>query len=80
MKHAKRTLFAIGVAAALVVLPTQVANAYWGPGFGNWRHAYVHDPAYRYASPLVKQYIRDIYLRGPGYAARRQQRRHGWWW
>jgi hypothetical protein len=80
MRIVKRILIAIGIAAALVALPTQVANAYWGPGFGSWRHAYVHDPPCRHASPVVKQYIRDLYRRGPGYAAWRQERRHGWWW
>jgi hypothetical protein len=80
MKHVKRIVFAIGIAAALVALATQMANASWGPGYGAWRHAYVHDPAYRYAHPLVKRYIRDLYLRGPEYAAWRDQRRHGRWW
>lgn len=76
----KRTLLAVGIAAALVALPTQVANAYWGPGFGGWRHAYVHDPSYRHAPPSLKQYIRDLYRRGPAYAGWRRQLRHGGWW
>jgi hypothetical protein len=82
MKILKRVLVAAGITAALLAVPTQVANAYWGPGFGGWRHAYVHDPAYRWAPPQQKAYIRDLYLRGPGYANWHQQRRwhHGPWW
>jgi hypothetical protein len=83
MKAIKRIAVAAGIAAALVMIPTQVANAYWGwggPLAGPWRNAYVHDPAYRWGSPTTKRYIRDLYLRGPGYAAWRQQRRSGYWW
>ena len=84
MKVVKRIALAAGIAAALIMIPTQVANAYWpgaGPVAGPWRNAYVHDPAYRWGSPAMKQYIRDLYLRGPGYANWRQQRRlSNWWW
>jgi hypothetical protein len=79
MKTAKRLLVAASIAAALVMIPTQVANAYWAPGFSAWRHAYIHDPAYRWATPAMRQYIRNLYLRGPGYAAWRQQRRYSHW-
>jgi hypothetical protein len=84
MKIVKRVALAAGIAAALIMIPTQVANAYWPgapPVAGPWRNAYVHDPAYRWGSPVMKQYIRDLYLRGPGYANWRQQRRRSnWWW
>jgi hypothetical protein len=40
----------------------------------------VYDPAYRWGSPTMKQYIQDLYLRGPQYANWRQQRRFGYWW
>jgi hypothetical protein len=81
MKLVKRFVLVTGIAAILTVLPTQVANAYWGwsPGAAAWRHAYVHDPGYRYAHPAVKRYIRDLYLHGPEFAAWRERRRHGWW-
>ena len=69
--------------AAVVALPVSQAEAWWGPSYGaGWRHSYVHDPAYRFAPPRMKQYIRDLYLRGPGYATWREHRRHpyhyGW--
>ncbi len=80
MKRLFRTIAAAAMLVALTILPTQVANAYWAPGYGAWRHAYVHDPAYRYAHPVVKRYIRDLYLHGPDYAAWREHRRQGWWW
>jgi hypothetical protein len=83
MKTLKRVAVAAGVAAALVMIPAELANAYWpgvGPHLGPWRSAYVYDPAYRWGSPAMKQYIRDLYLRGPGYAGWRQQRRFGYWW
>ena len=80
MKRLLHAALAVAALLALAVIPAEVANAYWGPGYGAWRHAYVHDPAYRYAHPVVKRYIRDLYLRGPEYAARREQRRHGWGW
>ena len=84
MKVLKRVVLAAGIAAALIMIPTQVANAYWpgaGPFAGPWRNAYIYDPADRWGSPAMKQYIRDLYLRGPEYADWRQQRRFsGWWW
>jgi hypothetical protein len=82
MKILKRALVAAGVAAALIVIPTQTAGAYWGgpaPGIGPWRHAYVYDPNYRFARPAVRSYIRDLYLYGPAYAAWRQHRRYHRW-
>lgn len=81
MKTQKHVLIAASMAAAMTMMPAQVANAYWLPGWGAYRHAYVHDPAYRWAPPEQKAYIRDLYLRGPAYANWRQQRRWGhWWW
>ena len=80
MKGLKRALAVAGIAAGLVVIPVEVANAYWGPGYGAWRSAYVHDPAYRWGTPATRTYIRDLYRRGPGYAAWHRQRRHGWRW
>jgi hypothetical protein len=82
MKALKRVAVAAGIVAALVMIPAELANAYWpgfGPHFGSWRSAYVYDPAYRWGSPDMKQYIRDLNLRVPGYAAWRQQRRFGYW-
>ena len=80
MKIMKRALAVAGIAAVMAMIPAEVANAYWGPGYGAMRHAYVHDPAYRWAPPGQKAYIRDLYRRGPGYANWRQLRRHGGWW
>ena len=80
MKTMKRILVAIGIAAVVALIPAEVANAYWYPGWGGWHHAYVHNPAYRWAPPEQKAYIRDLYMRGPGYANWRQQRRWGYWW
>jgi hypothetical protein len=78
----KRVLIAAGIAASLVMIPGEVANAYgWGAGsaVGPWRHAYVHDPGYRWGSPTMRSYIRDLYRYGPEYAQWRQTRRFGWW-
>ena len=84
MKALKRVLATAGVAAALILIPIQTADAYWpgaGPGFGPWRHSYVYDPAYRWGPPAVKNYIRDLYRRGPAYANWHQSRRYGYgWW
>ncbi|MGD8208139.1 MAG: hypothetical protein PVH47_08685 [Thiohalocapsa sp.] len=80
MKISKRVLIAGGVAAALAAIPMEVANAYWGPGYGAWRHGYVHDPAYRWGTPASRSYVRDLYLHGPGYAEWRRMRRYGWRW
>jgi hypothetical protein len=80
MKTLKRILVAAGIAAAMIMVPGQVANAYWLPGHGAWQHAYVHDPAYRWAPPQQRAYIRDLYRRGPAYANWRQQRRWGYRW
>jgi hypothetical protein len=82
MKILKRVLIAAAVAMALVFIPVQTASAYWvgpAPGLGPWRHAYVHDPNYRFAPPAARGYIRDLYLYGPVYAAWHQRRRYGWW-
>ena len=82
MKILKRALVTLGVAAALIAIPTQTATAYWGgpaPGLGPWRHAYIHDPNYRFAPPRVRSYIRDLYLYGPVYANWHQHRRYRWW-
>jgi len=84
MKIGKRVLVTSCVALALIAIPMQTAEAYWwGPGVGAWRNAYVYDPAYRWGSPFMKNYIRDLYLRGPQYANWRQARRYGrgygWW-
>ena len=82
MRHAKHLLLSAAVATALIVIPGTV-SAYWpgpAPGFGPWRHAYVHDPTYRWAPPAMRRYIRDLYLYGPVYANWSQYRRHGWWW
>jgi hypothetical protein len=82
MKLLKHTMLAAGIAVALIVIPTQTANAYWGgPGYAAWHNAYVYDPAYRWGSPEQRRYIRDLYLRGQGYADWRQSRRwtYGWW-
>jgi hypothetical protein len=84
MKISKRLMVAAGLATVLAALPMQTANAYWvgpGSGVGPWRHAYVHDPSYRWGSPSVRRYIRDLYLHGPTYATWKQQRRYGYrWW
>lgn len=80
MKALKRVALAAGIAAALIMIPTQVANAYVaasGPFAGPWRDAYVQDPAYRWGSPAMKPFVSDPDLRG--YANRRQQRRLGYW-
>jgi len=84
MKIAKRVLMVAGIAAALAVIPTETAGAYWlgpGPGLGPWRHSDVHDPSYRRGPPAVRSYIRDLYLYGPTYASWSQHRRYGYgWW
>ena len=84
MKISKRLMVAAGVATVLAAVPMQTANAYRvgpGPGFGPWRHAYVHDPNYRWAPPVLRRYIRDLHLYGPTYATWNQQRRYGYhWW
>ena len=82
MNILKRMAVAAGIGAALIVIPAEVANAYWlgpGPGIGPWRHAYLYDPAYRWGPSFQRGYIRDLYLYGPTYAAWRQNRRLGWW-
>jgi hypothetical protein len=80
MKIGRHLLLAAAIAAALAVIPAEVANAYWHPGYGTWRHAYVYDPAYRWGTPAQRNYIRDLYLRGPGYAAWHRNLRYGAWW
>jgi hypothetical protein len=83
MKIRKRLIGAASVAAVLTAIPMQTAHAYWlgpGPGFGLWRHVYVHDPNYRWGPPAVRHYIRDLYRYGPTYAAWSQQRRYGYRW
>ena len=81
MKCLLHSMLPVAVLLALAAVPAEDANAYWGwgPGYGAWRHAYFYDPAYRFASPAMRAYIRDLYLRGPEYAAWRQQIRYGWW-
>jgi len=84
MKTLRQTALTGAMTLALLVIPAQKADAFWlgsrGPGYGGWRHAYVHHPAYRWGGPWQKSYIRDLYLRGPAYAQWRQLRRHGYWW
>ena len=83
MNILKRVTVAAAVATALVVIPTELAGAFWlgpGSGIGPWRSAYVYDPTYRWGSISQRGYIRDLYLYGPTYAAWRQSRRYGWWW
>lgn len=83
MKRVGKVLVAAGM-AALVTLPTQPADAFWGrPWVGpGWSNAYMHDPAYWTAHPRQRPYIRDVYRHGPGYAAWKQTRRNAWhpWW
>lgn len=82
MKTFKHVLLAVGIAASLLLVPAEMAGAYWwgsGPMMGPWRHAYVYDPSYRWGSPATRSYIRDLYLYGPEYAKWRQARRFGWW-
>ena len=65
-----KTLVAASI-ALVAALPAQQAEAWWGwgPGYaGGWRHSYIYDPAYQFALPRDKQYIRDLYLHGPAYA------------
>jgi hypothetical protein len=81
MKIVKRVIVAAGIAAALALIPAQTGAYWFGPGLGPWRHAYVHDPAYRWGSPWTRNYIRDLHLYGPTYASWNQRRRYGrgWW-
>lgn len=84
MKIVKRVLVTAGIALALIAIPMRTAEAFsCGPGYGAWRNAYVRDPAYRWGSPAMKNYIRDLYRRGPAYANWHQSRRYGhgygWW-
>lgn len=70
MKRLHKTLAAAGI-AALMALPMQTAQAWWGgPGYGYgwWRDAYRYDPAYWYAPPYLRADIRRMYRYGPGYA------------
>jgi len=81
MKFVKHALIVAGIAAALMVIPIETANAYWyGPGarYTPWRHAYFYDPGYRRAPPWMKCFIRDLHRRGPEYASWRQSRRYGY--
>jgi hypothetical protein len=83
MKTVKRLLVAAGIAATMVAIPMETASAYWlgpGPGFGPWRNAYIHNPAYRWGSPATRSYIRDLHRYGPAYANWNRHRRYGWWW
>ena len=84
MKTSKRLMFAAGLATVLAAIPMQTANAFWlgpGPGVGPWRHAYVHDPNYRWGPPTLRHYIRDLHRYGPAYANWNQQRFYGFrWW
>ncbi|MDJ0807499.1 MAG: hypothetical protein QNJ78_11775 [Gammaproteobacteria bacterium] len=61
----------------LLIIPAQQAAGWWGSGprhVSGYRHAYIHDPAYRHAPPAVKRYIRDLYRYGPAYAERNRWR------
>lgn len=80
MKTLKRTLITAGLVAALGLIPAEIANAYWLPGYQAWHNAYLYDPAYRWGPPRQRQYLRDLYRYGAEYAHWRQQRRTGWWW
>lgn len=83
MKTKQRVIIAAGIAAVLALVPVAV-SALWlapAPGLGPWRHAYVHDPSYRFGPPSVRNYARDLHLYGPVYADWHQrQRNRGWWW
>ncbi len=80
MKTMQRVFVAAGIVATLLAIPSQTANAFWyGSGYNPWRHAYIHDPGYRWGPPPMKAYIRDLHLRGPGYAHWKQSRRYAWW-
>ena len=79
MKPWSKVLVAAGL-VAIATLP-QTASAFWwgSPWYGGgWRNNYVHDPAYRFGTPQLRQYIRDLHRRGPAYAQWRQHRRY-WW-
>jgi hypothetical protein len=78
MRRIGKLLSSLGV-VLLLVATTQQAQGWWmGPGYGPWRHAYVHDPAYRWGSPMTRQYIRNLHLYGPAYAEWKRLRT--WWW
>ncbi|WP_296900176.1 hypothetical protein [Thiohalocapsa sp.] len=78
MRTLKRILISAGIIALLSMIPAQIAGAYWLPGHHAWQQAYVYDPAYRWATPRHRQFIRDLYRYGPDYAQWRLYRRHGW--
>lgn len=80
MKPINRLLASVCVTLCLILLPAQVAPAYPLPGHGAWHHAYVWHPAYRWGTQATRNYIRDVWLRGPSYAAWRQHRRYSWHW
>ena len=67
------------VVTMLLLIPAQQAAAWWGGPWhgGGYRHAYIHDPAYRHAPPAMKRYIRDLYRYGPAYAELNRWRH--WW-
>jgi hypothetical protein len=77
-----RGLYKFIAATGLTVfmaLSTQQADSYWWGGNpwyggygGGWRHNYVYDPSYRWGSPSMRRYIRNLYLYGPAYALRKQ--------
>ena len=75
MKRWSKVLAAAAV-AALVAMPTQTADAWWGGGPGYTqalRYGYKYDPAYWYAPPAVRSDIRRAYrYRARGYP--------GLWW
>jgi hypothetical protein len=79
MQILKHVLIAASLIAALSMIPAQVSGAYWPSGHGIARHAYLYDPAYRWAPPRQRRFIRDLYRYGPGYAQWRLYRRWGWW-
>lgn len=78
MRSVLKFIYAV-FATLLLLAPAQQSVAWWGHPvhWGNWRHAYVHDPAYQHAPPAVKRYIRDSYRYGPAYAQLNSWRH--WW-
>ncbi len=78
MKRQSKILSAILVALLLLLAAQQAVGWWGGPWHGTgYRHAYIHDPAYRHAPPAVKKYIRDLHRYGPGYAEMNRWRH--WW-
>lgn len=76
----KHLLLAAGIALTLAVVPAQVAQSWWAPGYGPWHGGYMHQPTWRWAPPAMRPYLRDAWRYGPAWAAWREQRRHPWRW